>query len=91
MSNQTEKPAKAGTMFMRIFRLALFLLCPVYIFWSYKMRSGNIMAWPEAERMIFMIVTMLWILGWGFAALAHLRRMRIMMQNRREMAERGEE
>ena len=82
--------AKGREMFMRVFRIALFMLCPVYIFWSYKMRTGNIFAWPEHERMVWLMVTLLWCLAWGFAALAYLRRLRMQMQRQRMMQEGGE-
>lgn len=73
---------------VRVTRLALFLLCPVYIVWSFKMGSGNIMAWPGAEIGAFAVLTLLWCAAWGFAALAHLRRLRMARRHMQSVAER---
>lgn len=86
-NQQAPAAKKQRSGLARIIRMTVFLLCPMYLFWSFKMRTGNIMAWPETERAIFLIVTLLWILAWGFAALAYLRRTRLQMQRQREMME----
>lgn len=71
----------------RVIRLAVFLLCPVYIVWSLKMGSGNILAWPGSEIGAFVVLTLLWCAAWGFAALAHVRRARIARRHYQQLEE----
>ena len=83
-ADPSPAPAPTPPGWKRVLRLAVFLLCPVYIIWSIKLGSGNLFAWPGSELVAWLVLTLLWCAAWGFAALAHLRRLRLAAQRRGE-------